>query len=72
MTDHMKYRGWSLDCDPKPIPNRSFDWTATHPNYDAWTDEGEWRDNGMVVHAATYEELLFEIDKWEAAEAEGF
>ena len=30
------YRGWSVDYDPKPIPIRDFDWTASHPDCDAY------------------------------------
>ena len=62
--DMWRYRGWRIDVDPKPIPIRDFDWTATHPDYDAsWEGEEDgWVDNGLKVHAATYEELLAEID----------
>lgn len=67
MADGMwTYKGWSISVDPKPIPNRSFDWEATHPDYDAWNDGDGWQDNGLSVNAATYEELLEAIDQWEA------
>lgn len=58
------YRGWSVNFDPKPIPIRDFDWTATHPDYDA-SYEGEedgWTDNGLKASAATYPILCDEID----------
>ena len=61
MTD-WKYRGWRIDCDPKPIPCRSFDWTATHPDYDVdWCEDGP-SDNGLKAHGSTYEELCAEIN----------
>lgn len=62
--DQWVYRGWKISFDPPPIPVRSFDWQATHPDYDA-SYEGEedgWVDNGLKVNAATYEDLLLEID----------
>lgn len=58
------YRGWSISFNPPPIPLRSHDWRAHHPDYDAWTDDGYWTDNGKKVHAATREELIAEIDAW--------
>lgn len=59
-----EHRGWLINCDFPPIPVRDFDWTATHPNYDASYEgpEDGWVDNGLKVHAATYKELLAEID----------
>ena len=63
MTDHMTYRGWSIDCDPKPIPFRGADWTATSPDFDADCDQdGYFCCTGAQVHAATYKELLVEIE----------
>lgn len=59
------YRGWTISYDPPPIPTRSFDWRATGPDYDAWTEgEGEWRDNGHKVDAPTREALITEIDRY--------
>jgi hypothetical protein len=64
MSDQWTFRGWKISVDPKPIPDRSFDWEAVHPDYDAsWEGEEDgWVSNGLSVHAATYEELLAEID----------
>jgi hypothetical protein len=58
------YRGWSISYDPPPIPIRDFDWRATHPDYDASCEDGEWTDNGMKVEARTRDALLAEIDAW--------
>lgn len=71
MADDMwTYRGWRIDCDPKPIPNRSFDWEATAPDYDVDYDGEGWVSSGGHVTAATYEELLEEIEAYIAGEAE--
>ncbi len=67
MTDMWTHQGWSISFDLKPIPCRDFDWTATHPDYDA-SYEGEedgWVATGGIEHAATYEELIAAIDQWE-------
>lgn len=57
------YKGWSIDFDIKPIPVRNFDWTATSPDFDADCDhDGFYICSGHQVHAATYEELLEEIE----------
>ena len=58
------YRGWSISFDFPPIPIRSMDWSATHPDYDASLEDGEWQDNGKRVTAATREDLIKEIDAW--------
>lgn len=62
--DQWTYRGWKISVDPKPIPCRDFDWEAVGPDYDAWTEDGSWTDNGMKASAATYEDLIAEIDQW--------
>ena len=64
------HRRWRLYYEPTPIPVRDFDWTATHPDYDAWTDDGVWTDNGLKAFAATREELCAEIDAIEDERAE--
>jgi len=58
------YRGWLIDYDPKPIPARNFDWSATHPDYDAeWLGEEDgWHDNGLKCFAASRDDLCAEID----------
>ena len=58
------YRGWTISYDPPPIPIRDFDWTATHPDYDASYEgpEDGWVDNGLKASARTRDALLEEID----------
>lgn len=60
MTD--TYRGWEIEPPRWPKP-----WTATGPNYDAWTGDeegGGWLDNGQKADAPTREALIEEIDIW--------
>ena len=64
--DMWRYKGWEISVDMPPIPIRDYDWTATHPQYDVDCDQDGFHDNGMKVHAATYKELLAEIDAFEA------
>jgi hypothetical protein len=57
------HRVWAISYDMKPIPVRDCDWTATSPDYDCDCDEdGFFRCAGDQVNAATYEELLVEIE----------
>lgn len=57
------YRGWNVHYDNPPIPIRSMDWSATSPDYDVDCDEdGFFVCAGQQVHAATYDELIAEID----------
>ena len=60
------YRGWEISVDPKPIPSRSFDWSAVSPDYDCDVDceFGQVVTAGEVLYAATYKELLAEIDEY--------
>jgi hypothetical protein len=60
------YRGWLVSYDPKPIPIRDFDWTATGPDFDAsWEGEEDgYVSSGGQVSAATRDELITEIDAW--------
>ena len=61
--DMWNYKGWSISFDLKPIPCRDFDWSATSPDYDVDCDQdGFFRCAGNQVHAATYEDLLQEIE----------
>lgn len=61
--DQWSYKGWDISFDAKPIPIRSFDWTATSPDYDCDCDQdGFFVCSGQQVSAATYEDLLVEIE----------
>lgn len=61
--DQWTYKGWEISFDMPPIPNRNFDWTATSPDFDCDGDsEGFHICSGQQVHAATYKELLVEIE----------
>lgn len=60
------YRGWAIHYDPPPIPIRSFDWTATGPDFDAdyQGEEDGFVGNGQQVSAPTRDALVAEIDAW--------
>ncbi|ABD27453.1 hypothetical protein Saro_3018 [Novosphingobium aromaticivorans DSM 12444] len=61
--DMWTYKGWTISVDSPPIPTRAFDWCATSPDYDVDCDQdGYFRCAGEQVHAATYEDLLQEIE----------
>lgn len=63
MTDPRTYRGWNVHYDYPPIPIRSADWSATSPDYDVDCDEDGFHVcAGQQVQAATYDELVAEID----------
>lgn len=63
MTHPKEYRGWNVHYDNPPIPLRSMDWSATSPDYDVDCDEDGFHVcAGQQVHAATYDELVKEID----------
>ena len=59
------HRGWTISFDYPPIPCRDFDWSATHPDYDCDCDEGGFfATSGAIVHGATREAVIAEIDLW--------
>jgi hypothetical protein len=47
--------------DPKPIPSRQFDWTATSANYDASLEGDSWVANEPVGYGATKEEAIADL-----------
>jgi len=65
MTDDT-YRGWAISYDPPPIPIRSFDWTATGPDFDAdyQGEEDGFVGNGQQVSAGSRDALIVEVDAW--------
>lgn len=59
------YKGWTISVDPKPIPCRNFDWSAESPDFDMDVDaDGTVICSGEVLYAATYEDLLIEIEDY--------
>lgn len=65
------YKGWSIQVDPKPIPSRDFDWSATSPDFDMDVDDdGTVVCSGEVLYAATLEELLQGIEDYLAEGAD--
>ena len=68
--DQWSYKGWKISFDMPPIPCRDFDWQATAPDYDAsWEGEEDgWVSSGGHVTAATYEQLLQEIEDYIAGD----
>jgi hypothetical protein len=64
-----KYKRWDISHAPSPTPIRAFDWIAIHPDYEAWTEDGQWVSNGLCVHAPNRKELLEAVDEWELENA---
>lgn len=63
------YRGWSISFDYPPIPIRSMDWSATSPDYDCdCGQDGFFKCAGEMFQAGSYEELIAQIDEYEAEE----
>lgn len=52
---------WDIRYSPPPIPDRRFDWSATHDNYDAEYSDGAWSDNGLALYAQTPLDLVVAI-----------
>jgi hypothetical protein len=51
-----EYRGWQ-------ISEGYVGYYATHPDFDAEMDDGQWVGNGLQVHAMTLDELRAEVDE---------
>lgn len=45
--------GWNISYNPKPIPNRSFDYDFYHDDYDG--------ENGLCGNAASVEDAIEQI-----------
>lgn len=58
------YRGYKIDCDPKAIPDRRWDWDYVHQDYDGTEDAGDKRFGS----AASWDACLVEIDNLEDEE----
>ncbi len=61
MTEHYRYRGYTISRDPKPIPDRRHDWDFWHDDYDG---APEWNDPRCGT-AASVRECRIEIDELE-------
>jgi hypothetical protein len=55
----MRYRGYVIQHDPPPIPNRSHDWQFAHEDYDGAPDSGDHR----IGTAPSLEEAKAGIDE---------
>lgn len=53
----MKYRNWQICYDPPPIPDRRYDYTVTHIDYDGPED-------GRCFTAASIQEAKELIDEY--------
>ena len=58
------YRGYKIDCHPKAIPDRRWDWDYVHQDYDGTEDAGDNRFGS----AASWDACLVEIDNLEDEE----
>ena len=68
----VTYRQWHCSYDPPPIPNRGFDWQATHKDMDC---SYEGPEDGYVcshptLFAGSRTALLEEIDLWYEEQAD--
>ncbi len=56
----MRYRDFIITYDPKPIPDRSFDWCYVHDSYDGMPEDKRHGD------CRSREACIAEIDEWYA------
>lgn len=59
--NHLNHRGWEITADYS-CPSVAHTFTATGPDFDCDMVDGQFVVTGGCVHAATYEELIAEID----------
>lgn len=55
------YKGWHIDYNPKPIPDRRHDYDVTHRDYDG-------PESNLYFTAASIKEAIAEIDERELDE----
>jgi hypothetical protein len=55
-----RYKGWSIEYNPKPIPDRGFD-------YDYWSDDYDG-ENDLSGSTSSVKEAKLEIDELELLE----
>ena len=56
----MIYRGWFIQWDPPPIPDRNHDWQYWHKNYDG---PGDGRIGSVASEQAAREAIDEEEDE---------
>ena len=62
----ITYRGYTISHDPPPIPDRRFDWSYVHEDYDgAPNNPGEGPADHRCGHAASVGACRAEIDEIE-------
>jgi hypothetical protein len=49
--------GWHVQYDPKPIPDRRFDWGYVHEDYDGAPDSGDTRCGACPSVKACIDEI---------------
>jgi len=57
MINELKYRGYTITHNPKPIPLRSFDWDFAHDDYDGAVDSKDDRCGSVGSEAAAVLEI---------------
>lgn len=50
---------WHVECICPPVPNRGFDWCASHEDYDGAPDSGDLR----VVYGETAETCTAAVER---------
>ena len=55
------YRNYKIEYNPKPIPDRSFDWDYVHEDYDGAPDGGDDRCGAV----ASFEAAILAINELE-------
>lgn len=68
------YRGWLIECDPKPIPDRRYDWDYWDPDDDGVAYTAESREAAMdaideIIELADPDESTLERRLFDAREA---
>lgn len=51
------YRLFNIEYDPKPIPDRRFDWSAVHRDYDGPGDN-------RLFYGPTEASVMDQVDEW--------
>ena len=54
------YKQFTISFDPKPIPDRRFDWDFQHVDYDGAPDSGDFRC-GSAKSVAACQDLIDDI-----------